>query len=385
MKLKKFAEVENNQQQTDVMLSKLDEMRKFCEARTCRRKMLLNYFNESFGTHCDSCDYCLSSAEKFDATIIAQKALSAVARTEERYGIKFIVDFLRGAENDKIKEHHRQLKTYGIGNDIDARDWMTYIRELIGLEFLHLDSTSGYPVVKLAAKSQKVLKGEEKAFLTPLLKQLPKELVEETPVEYEKDLFDLMRKERLQLAREMNLPPYVILSDATLIELATFLPHTKDEIRKISGFGDLKTERYGEIFLSMIKQYATEKKLSSKIQQKKPKRERKTPGDEPKAPKVDTRKISFDIYKSGKSILEVAEQRNLHPDTVMGHLAAFIGKGVITIHELVPDARVKEILPVVEKHGSQYAGAIKRELGDDYRYGEITAVIAFFQKMNPSS
>src|SRR6185436_2200239 len=149
--------------------------------------------------------------------------------------------------------------------------WMTCMRELIGQEFLHLDSSSGYPVVKLAAQSQRVLRGEEKVFLTPLVPQLSKELIGEAPVEYEKELFDRMRIERLRLAREMDLPPYVILSDATLIELATFLPHTKEEIRKISGFGDLKTERYGETFLDIIKNYAVEKNLSSKIQQKKPK------------------------------------------------------------------------------------------------------------------
>jgi len=381
IKLKKFAEVENNEQQTDVMLRKLDEMRKFCETNACRRKMLLNYFNESFGTHCESCDYCLSSAQKFDATIIAQKALSAVARTGEKYGIKFIVDFLRGAENEKIKEHHRQLKTFGVGKDISARDWMTYMRELIGQDFLHLDSSSGYPVVKLAAQSQRVLRGEEKVFLTPLVPQLSKELTGEAPVEYEKELFDRMRIERLRLAREMDLPPYVILSDATLIELATFLPLTKEEIRKISGFGDLKTERYGETFLTIIKNYAGEKNLSSRIQQKKPKRDRKTTNGEQRPSKVDTRKISFDLYKSGKSIADVAEQRQLSADTIMGHLATFIPAGEITIEELVPEGRVKTIVEAIQKVGTQWIGEIKRALPEDFRYGEINAVIAQYESV----
>src|SRR6195952_2361931 len=130
-KLQRFARIEGNEEQSAIMLKKLDDMVKYSQLQTCRRQYLMQYFDEAFPNHCGSCDICLSEFEKFDATLIAQKALSAVARLKERFGNTYVIDFLRGSKREKIREEHKLLKTYGAGADIHRADWFRYIRELV--------------------------------------------------------------------------------------------------------------------------------------------------------------------------------------------------------------------------------------------------------------
>src|ERR1700712_1887499 len=124
----------------------------------------MQYFDEAFPDNCGSCDICLSEYEKFDATLIAQKALSAVARLNERFGLNYVIDFLRGSKREKIREEHKQLKTYGVGADISRADWFRYIRELVTLGYLQTTDDE-YPVLKLTSKSDAVLRGLEKVEL----------------------------------------------------------------------------------------------------------------------------------------------------------------------------------------------------------------------------
>jgi ATP-dependent DNA helicase RecQ len=164
IKLKGFVSIDGDPEQTRVMLSKLDDMAKYCQLPTCRRKFLLNYFDEPAADHCGSCDVCLSEITKFDGTLIAQKALSAVYRLKERFGATYVIDFLRGSKNEKIREDHKGLKTYGVGKDISKADWQRYLRELVALGYLQFTQTE-YPVLQLTPKSNAVLKGEEKVDL----------------------------------------------------------------------------------------------------------------------------------------------------------------------------------------------------------------------------
>ncbi len=163
-KLKSFARVEGNQEQSAIMLKKLDDMVDYSQLQTCRRQYLMQYFDEQFPDNCGSCDVCLSEIQKFDATLIAQKALSAVSRLKERFGAGYVIDFLRGSKREKIWEDHKQLKTYGVGADIHRADWFRYIRELVTLGYLQV-TDDAYPVLKLTAKSDPVLKGLEKVEL----------------------------------------------------------------------------------------------------------------------------------------------------------------------------------------------------------------------------
>src|SRR3989339_108337 len=270
IKLKRFAMVENNPEQTRVMLRKLSQMADLCEANACRRKAILNYFDEEADSQCGNCDICLTTREQFDGTIIAQKALSAVARLESRYGLTYVVDFLRGSKSEKIHTHHKALKTYGIGADISKEDWYRYFKDFISFNFLK-QVGSEYPILMLTEKSRAVLAGTEKVSLVKAAEKI-RVVLEDLP--HEKPLLDYLKTVRTDLAQKENVPAYLVFSDATLLELATYLPQTLEETRKISGFGDIKLARYGKIFTEAVKYYCEKRGLASKINEKVPKRER---------------------------------------------------------------------------------------------------------------
>jgi ATP-dependent DNA helicase RecQ len=271
MKLRRFAEVDDNPEQTKIMLGKLQQMSDLCESRACRRKKILAYFGEESGEKCDNCDNCLTTFARFDGTIIAQKALSAVARLQSAYGLSYIVDFLRGSKSEKIKEAHKALPTYGVGADISKEEWFRYIKELIELGYL-AQTNGAYPVVRLTNKSEAVLKGLEKISLVQFTTS---KVTEKTSLAHEAELFEMLRKLRQHIAQKENVPSYLVFSDATLIELATYLPLTFEDIRKISGFGQVKLLRYGEQFLEPIVDYCRTHNLETRISQKIPKRERR--------------------------------------------------------------------------------------------------------------
>ncbi len=164
IKLRGFATVENNKEQSAIMLKKLDDMVNYCQLHACRRQFLMHYFDEPFPDNCGSCDFCLSEFIKFDGTLIAQKALSAVVRLKERFGATYLIDFLRGSRSEKIWTEHKALKTYGAGADISKADWQRYLRELISKGFLQ-SVDEGFPTIRLTPKSEAVLKGDVKVEL----------------------------------------------------------------------------------------------------------------------------------------------------------------------------------------------------------------------------
>jgi len=164
MKLKNFAQIDNNPEQTKILLDKLDKMVAFCETKQCRRKYLLNYFGEQAPDYCGTCDTCIHKPELSDQTIVAQKIMSAVARVNERFGLGYIVDLLRGSNSEKIRPEHKELKVYGIGKDKPRDEWMHYTRELLSSGYLQM-SDNQYPVLQLTEKSKGVLFQGEKVFL----------------------------------------------------------------------------------------------------------------------------------------------------------------------------------------------------------------------------
>ncbi|MDB5025162.1 MAG: recQ [Mucilaginibacter sp.] len=377
-KLQRFARVEGNEEQSAIMLKKLDDMVKYSQLQTCRRQYLMQYFDEAFPDNCGSCDICLSEYEKFDATLIAQKALSAVARVKERFGSTYVIDFLRGSKNEKIKQEHKQLKTYGIGADISKADWHGYLRELVTLGYLTV-TDDAYPVLKLTAKSDAVLKGLQKVEL------IASQTIEEKQAEvipYEAGLLNELKLTRRDIAINENVPAYIILSDAALMEMATYLPQTLDELRLISGFGDVKLARYGREFLIPVKNYATKHGLSSRMKQKSPKRERKQRADRTTTSGrgADTRLETFTLFRTGKKVAEIAAERGLSPMTIENHLSYFIQRGEIDIAELVKEEKIPIIKDAVESYGHERLAPLKEVLGDDYSYGEIRAVIGWMNK-----
>ncbi|MDQ4120489.1 MAG: DNA helicase RecQ [Acidobacteriota bacterium] len=380
-KLKDFAAVEGNQEQSEIMLRKLNLMGKFGDLKTCRRKFLLSYFSEDLTENCGQCDNCGKDFETFDGTIIAQKALSAVYRTGQRVGINYLIDFLRGSKSQKIWDSHKQLKTYGVGADISKQNWFDYFNDLIAQGLLAQQEKDGYQIVVLTDKSWKVLRGEEKVELIKVTVKEDKEdkktsLVTETSHEYFKDLFDRLREVRTSFARAENVPPYVVFSDATLVEMATFVPQTLAEMRRISGVGELKLEKYGEDFLEVIREYCAEQNLDSRIELKTPKRERKarTKRDENGD---DTYNISLKMFRGGIPIDKIAALRGMSQSTIEMHLLRFIPTGEVRVEQIVPPEKIKQIKNALLKFNESGAlSPVKEFLGDDYSYGEIRAVLA---------
>lgn len=371
-KLRHFATIEGNVEQSGIMLKKLTQMAQFCEARRCRRQYLLNYFDESAPDHCGSCDVCLSEYEKQDFTIEAQKILSAVSRLQERFGVNYVIDFLRGSST--VREEHQHLKTFGTGRNIPKEQFKKYISELLHLKYLQ-QSEGEFPVLKLNEKSWKILKGELKVDLIQAVREKKDRVLKVTEnVSVQSRLLQQLKQIRYDLATKENVPAYIIFSDTTLVELASYLPITETDIAKISGFGDVKLAKYGKTFLTVIQSYCLENKLSSKMHAKihhRQKSVKENPGE--------SRRVSLQMFRQGKSIREIATIRKFVDSTIEGHLASFIQTGEINIHELMSETRVMEILEVVKEVGGNAALPVKEKLGEDYSYGEIRAVMNYHQ------
>ena len=383
MKLKKFAMVEGNEEQSSLMLRKLQQMTDFAEMQKCRRQYLMEYFGESHPGNCNSCDYCLSDFENWDAAEDAQKLLSAVYRLKERYGKNLIIDFLRGSKGVKITEYMRNLPTYAIGSNGDKTYWQNLIKQLVINDFLR-ESNEEFSVLKLTDLSKEVLFSQRKVSLQKVKEQAKAVTVAELETSHSineldahLDLFDELRILRRQQAEKENVPPYVIFSDASLMELATYLPNTKEELEQISGFGAFKIEKYGEIFLDVILEFCTQNNLSSKIYEKAPKKQSK-----PKKPnkyEAGTYTTTFQLYKDGNSVEEIAKIRNLSLNTIQSHLANFVEVGTIKASELMDINKIDPIISIAKTQTIPSLKAIKDELGEDYSYFEIHIALAFYK------
>jgi ATP-dependent DNA helicase RecQ len=372
IKLKRFAQIEGNEAQTAVALKKLEQMGRFGELNSCRRKYLLNYFNEDAPDYCGNCDACLSTIELYDATYDAteqaQKVLSAIVRLEEKYGAGFIIDFLRGSSNAKIKDEAKQLKTYGAGRDLSKDEWKRIIRDLHEYGYVH-QTGGAYPLLVTTEKSRAVLSGAEKVML-PKPRFVSEVKVAEQEMDYESALFNRLRDLRRELASFENVPAYVILSDASLKELATYLPLSINDIARISGFGEIKLKKYAERFLAVVIDYCRELGKDSRMDLK---------GNERKwvAPKQsNTKEQTFKLFSEGKSIHEIAATRNMQISSIETHLSFYIEKGNVKLGDLMKVEKVPVIADAIAKLGTERLSPIKHLLGDEYSYGEIRWVIA---------
>ena len=253
--------IQNNESENlDVQLAKLGRMKEYAEATTCRRRVLLNYFNEDTTEDCGNCDVCRHPPEHFDGTVIAQKALSAVVRLKQRVASGMLIDVLRGsARKDILSRGYQHIKTYGTGSDIPRSAWEFYIRQLVNLGYLEVDYEH-YNALKLTSASTKVLFHGEKVNLVRLStakaqREKQKSTVRKTAKrERVRDaLFEELRVLRRDLSQKMGVPPYIIFSDRTLEEMAAARPVTPISMRAISGVGDQKLEEFGELFMEVIR------------------------------------------------------------------------------------------------------------------------------------
>jgi len=255
---RRFIEQVANEAQRRIESHKLNAMIGFSEATTCRRKVLLNYFDEQLEQDCGNCDICLNPPEVYDAKVDAQKALSCVYRLERGYGVKYVVDVLRGVENERIKaSSHDKLSTFGIGVDKSQDEWTAIFRQLIHRGFLEQD-IANYSVLKLTAAARPLLQGKvelELAKPRPKVKKKDKTRKgKHFDLPYDETLFEKLRILRKQLADDLDVPPYIVFGDATLVGMAQLKPKDEISMLEVSGVGKVKFERFGEAFLKMIQE-----------------------------------------------------------------------------------------------------------------------------------
>lgn len=235
---------------------KFHAMTSFAEAQTCRRLVLLNYFGEYREKPCGNCDLCLQPPTQYDGTVDAQKALSCIYRTGQQFGVNYVVEVLRGAKTQKIREQgHDKLSTYGLGAEQSAEHWVSVIRQLIH-RGLVVQDIRRHSALHLTQEARPVLRGEIALTLAkPRLSALSSGQVARERLVYDKVLFGRLRKLRKQIAEETEVPPYVVFGDSTLQEMAALLPTDASQLLMVNGVGQVKLERYGKAFLAEICDY----------------------------------------------------------------------------------------------------------------------------------
>jgi ATP-dependent DNA helicase RecQ len=257
-----------DEEQKRIETFKLSCMVDFAEAVTCRRSVLLNYFGEQHDKKCGNCDVCLNPPTFFDAKVAAQKVLSCVYRLADSnghgFGIKYVIDILRGMDNEKIRHNqHQKISTYGIGNEFSADEWASIVRQLIHLGYLYQD-IQNFSVLKLTTKAGEMLKGQielelarprNKATRTGKTKKISgiQKAQKEDLTDAQLDIFEELRELRKDIADSEDKPAYQIFGDASLVEMAMQLPTNDTEFLKINGVAEVKLEKYGGEFLDLLK------------------------------------------------------------------------------------------------------------------------------------
>ncbi|RXG15202.1 ATP-dependent DNA helicase RecQ [Leeuwenhoekiella aestuarii] len=324
LQLRRFTQGAGNE---EVQNAKLDRMKQYAEATTCRRKILLSYFGEFLEQDCGNCDVCKNPPQFFEGTILAQKALSTIARAKETQPIGVIIDILRGAKNAQILDTGLdQISTYGIGADVSWKDWQHYILQLINQGYceiaFHLRNS-----LHLTQSSKAVLFEGKKVSLTHPTEAIKQEVLTEKKPKIKKgnDLFEKLRSLRSEIAKEEEIPAYLVFSDKTLKEMEQVRPTTEMELLEISGVGQRKLDVYGDAFIDAILDF----------QQQKLKK---------KGSKTATHQVTFNMLKDGLSVDEVAKKRDLKDTTVYSHLAKLAQDGAdLDLYNYVSKTEVEQI------------------------------------------
>ncbi|MFI1745700.1 DNA helicase RecQ [Thalassobellus sediminis] len=346
IQLQNFASGASNEA---VQIAKLDRMKQFAESTTCRRKILLSYFGELLGSNCGNCDVCKNPPEFFDGTVIAQKILSTVYHLKQQEAMGTIIDVLRGSQNATIvSKGYQGVSTFGIGKDISWQHWQHFVIQLINQGFCEI-AFNKHNALQLTEFSSNVLfKGAKVALTKPVAVTEVKPVVKERKTRLKRtktkakaksvtdNLFERLRQLRYKIALEEGIPAYLIFSDATLKEIERERPLSDDDFLSISGVGQRKLEVYGDEFMAEIMNF-----MGSKV-------------NKPK--KADTYTVTYELYKSGLSIEEIALERKLNTTTIYSHIAKLYSTGKkINLYDFVSKSDVEAVRKAKEALGAPKA------------------------------
>ena len=334
----------------------LNQVVDYAEGTTCRRTIILRYFGERFAGNCANCDNCLNPKPIEDWTIEAQKFLSCVARCEQKFGMRHIIDVLRGSRSKKVQQHgHHLLSTHGIGKNKTLDEW-----KMLGRSLLHQglvgESNDGYRTLKLNKRSWEILR-KQRTVTIAINKQVKTTDSNYNPRQAEAEiLYDKLRVLRKQIADLQSIPPYVIFADSTLKLMAQLQPKNITEFNKISGVNQHKSEQYGEPFLSLIQEYTRSQEL-------------------PKPLPTPSQMTTLQLYQQGLDIAEIARQRDLASSTICTHLGELLEMNQpITLEKLVAPEKQKIIIDAIYQHGDLSLKTLKESLGESYSYDELKLV-----------
>jgi ATP-dependent DNA helicase RecQ len=363
--LRQFSNNSNaNETHKRVEHHKLEAMLGFCESVTCRRHALLEYFDETTSESCGNCDNCLRPPQKWDATQAAQMALSCVYRTEQRFGVNYIVDILLGKTDDRIQRNgHDQLSTFGIGKDYSAAEWRGMMRQLIAIGFLEID-LERHGAMRLTEKCRPVLRGEETLRLRKMekeAKQVSTKKSKHSIRPQDEALWVALRALRMSLAEKAGVPPYVIFHDSTLQEMLRVRPTNINDMSRITGVGEIKLERFGKLFIDEIAKHPLTELLNNTLSK--------------------TVNETLMLYQQGKSIEQIIKQRELTSTTVYTHLSAAIEMGLLDVKEVLEldEKKYEELVFAIESFGDNEERRLKSvfdALDGVYDYGLLRCVQA---------
>jgi len=354
----------------NVQLAKLDRMQQFSDSLTCRRKILLHYFDEYLDEDCGNCDVCTNPPEIFDGTEIVQKALSAIARTGQKLAVSWLIDILRGSKRQEILSYgYDKIKTYGAGKEISSEEWNQYFLQMLNLGLIYIAYEAGH-AIKITPQGKEVLLGKKKINLVHL-SSFEKRIQEQEKQEKERkknfdadeELFEVLRDLRRKLAKEEEVPPYVVFSDASLEEMSAVKPIEPKAFRKISGVGDMKQKKYSEIFLGEIRKFLA---LHGKTRER----------------VADTHEETYLLYKQGLPVASIARERGLKDNTVYAHLVRLIENGHdIDLLKFMDKGTKKKVWEVIDEKG--YNRGLKvffNALGESIDYEKIKLVLADYKR-----
>lgn len=351
----------------------LDAMIKYAETEICRRHPLINYFGEVYQIDdCAMCDNCSAEDddnEKTDVTIFAQKFLSTLKRTGEIFGLNYIIDVLLGNDNDRIlSNNHHKLSVFGVGKELSKKQWQILSHQLIRKEIVIRDVD--YGSLKLSQSASDVLFNNKKVFGVIKEPELKKRKLKTIDIEFDQKLFELLRVKRKQIADQKGIPPFVIFADSSLIQMATDFPQTESDLLKIGGVGVKKLESYGNVFLTLIRNYVKSNNVN--VKSTKPiARMKKSLMEEPR------HRVVAKAYNDGSSIAELAEEYKVQEQTIINHLARFTNEGnKVRLNGLLEKVSIdkfkqKKIFDEFEENGTLPLKPVFEKFNGEISYNEL--------------
>jgi len=386
-KIRYFINQKSDEEQ-QVANQHLEDLLGFVEARECRRIPLLDYFGETYtGQPCGMCDFCTGDVpDTKELTIPVQKFLSTVARTGQTFGFHHIKDVLLGSKQKKLLQlQHDQLSTYGIGNELSRGQWKQLYRELIRQDVITKDGQ--YGGVKLTPTAISILKGEEE-FFGVIEEQKKsgsgKSRVSAESLDYDHALFKLLKEKRTALAKEGDVPPYIIFADKTLMEMAYFFPQSESSLLAIHGVGAAKKEKYGTKFLQIIQTYSSENNLKEKS-----KSEQVQAPPKQKVIKKSSRSYQVGaMFKAGKSVTEIADHFDNKETTVIQNLGKYVKSGYeippanLKNHSSLSEAEFDKVTKTFNEHGSELLRPVFEALNEEISYDELRVIQLYMMTQN---